>query len=112
MTDYVLVPREATNEMLEYSGTIRHWEGTGFDYEADAAHREWYSAIIEAAKPVSLEDLLRDAFTAGFMASGEGYNGEYPFEGHQPHKVRGELAEQINECIATIRNQLNEGVNA
>lgn len=47
---YVVVPVEPTPEMLEGAGTIRHWEGTGFDHEADAAHIEWWRAMLSTLK--------------------------------------------------------------
>ena len=37
--------------------------------------------------------LLRRAFLEGFKVSGEGWNGEYPFEGYSDEVVMGELEE-------------------
>lgn len=48
--DHVIVPVEPTKAMLEDVGTIRYWEGTGFKHETDAAHIEWYKAMIKTAQ--------------------------------------------------------------
>jgi hypothetical protein len=34
---------------------------------------------------------LEEAFLAGFKASGEGYNGEYPFEGEPDTTIKKEI---------------------
>lgn len=48
----------------------------------------------------ALRDMLRDAFMAGFKASGEGYNGEYPFDGDE-HAIIRELSEAFEEWFRT-----------
>ena len=47
----------------------------------------------------TLEELISDAFVAGFMVSGEGYNGEYPFYMDRDI-IRLALAETIQEHLA------------
>lgn len=59
----------ALNTVLKPLGTnLRHYM---------PVHRD---EAIEAMRDV-LIGAMRNGFTAGFAASGEGYNGEYPFEG-------------------------------
>lgn len=47
---------------------------------------------------MSLKEKLEAAFMAGFHASGEGFNAEYPF-GHLPHDpvAPGEFAEAVGK---------------
>lgn len=47
----------------------------------------------------TLEELISDAFVAGFMVSGEGYNGEYPFD-KDWHNIRRELSGAIQEHLS------------
>lgn len=39
----------------------------------------------------------QDAFLAGLMASGEGWNGEYPYEGDTPEDVWPDIAESYDK---------------
>lgn len=50
-----------------------------------------------------LKDLLNEAYLKGFSASGEGYNGEYPFDqyGDSPEDDK-EWQEKRDECIADL----------
>ena len=47
----------------------------------------------------TLEELISDAFVAGFMVSSEGYNGEYPFD-KDWHNIRRELSGAIQEHLS------------
>jgi hypothetical protein len=48
-----------------------------------------------------MDDIIEMAFVAGFKASGEGYNGEYPFD-EDERLIARELWEQISECREKI----------
>lgn len=48
------------------------------------------------SKQASKEE-LRKAWLAGFLTSGEGFNGEYPYEGETPENASPELIELANE---------------
>ena len=45
----------------------------------------------------TLEDAFKEGFLAGFMASGEGWNGEYPFD---QNAVEVKDHETIKECCS------------
>lgn len=50
---------------------------------------------------IDVLDLMERAFVAGFLASAEGYNGEYPFNSNE-WAVSRELADQRREAIEKI----------
>lgn len=57
---------------------------------------------IETARPMAAlpeedKELLWKAFFAGFMSSGEGYNGEYPFN----YKA-------TDDCIASVKENFED----
>lgn len=47
---------------------------------------------------IDLEDFARQMFIAGFRQSGEGYNGEYPFD-HDEDRIRRELSEDFQAAF-------------
>lgn len=46
---FVVVPREATNEMLEAAGTMEGYDSEDRHHLADEDHKRWYRAMIEAS---------------------------------------------------------------
>ena len=50
---------------------------------------------------IDVIDLMERAFVAGFVASSEGYNGEYPFD-KDKRNIHRELQLQANEAIEDI----------
>lgn len=46
---FVVVPREATNEMLEAAGTMDGYDSEDRHHLADEDHKRWYRAMIEAS---------------------------------------------------------------
>lgn len=54
--------------------------------------------------------IVEAAYVAGFMHSGEGYNGEYPFD-YDEDAISCEIADYdtITDLVETIINQLLEG---
>lgn len=56
---------------------------------------------------LSLVVALENAFLAGFLASAEGYNGEYPFEGKDPRESSGWVAVRNRDLASLIRGDLN-----
>jgi hypothetical protein len=46
------------------------------------------------------DEALKAAYLAGFNASGEGYNGEYPFHGAHPEQDAGWIKNRDNEITA------------
>ena len=50
---------------------------------------------------VDLLELLTEAFNAGFSVSGEGYNGEYPFN-YDSSRISRKIADQRKEAIQNI----------
>lgn len=51
--------------------TSKHQEGLGMTDKIAERKREFEQAV---------KAMLADAFLAGFMSTGEGWNGEYPFD--------------------------------
>jgi hypothetical protein len=49
---------------------------------------------------MSEDEALKAAYLAGFNASGEGYNGEYPFHGAHPEQDAGWIKNRDNEITA------------
>lgn len=51
--DYAIVPREASNAMLEFAGTMEGYDTEDQHHLADEHHRNWYSIMISAAERTS-----------------------------------------------------------
>lgn len=54
-----------------------------------------------AGRVTTIRDVITEAFVAGFKASGEGYNGEYPFD-FDERRIRRELWPEIQETQEEI----------
>ncbi|WP_372570384.1 hypothetical protein [Ruegeria jejuensis] len=54
---------------------------------------------------VDLLELMRLAFIEGFKASGEGYNGEYPFD-YCDSRISRELSEDAERSVSEILSAL------
>lgn len=54
-----------------------------------------------------MEEALKKAFRAGFDASGEGYNGEYPFRDHgqSPETDKDWVAQRDKEVLEILAEQ-------
>jgi hypothetical protein len=64
------------------------------------------------AKEIKLA--IETAYLAGFNASGEGYNGEYPFEHRNPEddaywvEKRNQAINAMQQCIPALNKALNQ----
>lgn len=54
---------------------------------------------------VDLNELIIEAFISGFLVSGEGYNGEYPFD-YNKDTISRELHPQASEVAERLMSQL------
>lgn len=74
-------------------------------HAGDLIRVEDIPALIDHFKEtLPLEELLTDAWFAGFIASGEGFNGEHPFDGDVTYAM-GDSA-NVNSCNRFIRTAL------
>jgi hypothetical protein len=78
LRDQLAADRDAVLEEV-----FNHFEPDELDGESTREHCEYAQREIRALKsttPATGEVTVQEAYLAGFMAAGEGYNGEYPFQ--------------------------------
>lgn len=54
---------------------------------------------------LDLIELMRSAYFAGFEASAEGYNGEYPFDSDM-NAISREMAEQADAAVLDLLSEV------
>lgn len=55
-----------------------------------------------------VREMLQQAYAAGFMASGEGYNGEYPYGDQEQYECNEVWAEGRDTEIRAIMGEMSE----
>ena len=56
-----------------------------------------------------IENPLRAAFVAGFMASHEDFNGEYPFDGQSPEEIESAIRDLVDDWCGSFSGDGTEG---
>ena len=60
-------------------------------------------SLLPDAEPVVLRPSLEQAFLAGFLASGEDWNGEYPHNGNKARAWEGGVEAEYKRWLSTMR---------
>ena len=81
-----MIKKYPTDKYMDCPVPQHHWE-TIQEYATEYADQQLSEARAEIER---LKGLIEKAHLEGFKASGEGYNGEYPFEGHSDEHIKKE----------------------
>lgn len=77
----------------------------GWDsYPSDHPLRNAIATLLSQAREEGAEKYRREGWRAGFMASGEGWNGEYPLEYQRKDDVEA-LQTQCDEWIESLKEK-------